>query len=54
MNYWTELSIAYANQKCYLDDLFQVYPTLPEGMRESNAKIGIIDGIPWIKGKSYY
>lgn len=26
MNYWTQLSIEYANQKSYLDDLFQVYP----------------------------
>jgi hypothetical protein len=34
MNYWTEISIEYANQKSYLDDLFQVYPTIPEGIRE--------------------
>lgn len=34
MNYWTELSIEYAEQKSYLDDLFQVYPTIPEGIRE--------------------
>ena len=34
MNYWTELSIEYANQRSYLDDLFQVYPTIPEGMRD--------------------
>lgn len=34
MNYWTEISVEYANQKSYLDDLFQVYPTIPEGMRE--------------------
>lgn len=34
MNYWTQLSIEYANQKSYLDDLFQVYPTIPEGIRE--------------------
>lgn len=36
MNYWTELSIEYASQKSYLDDLFQVYPTIPEGIREIN------------------
>jgi hypothetical protein len=36
MNYWTELSIEYANQKSYLDDLFAVYPTIPEGIREIN------------------
>ncbi|PKQ70284.1 restriction endonuclease [Raineya orbicola] len=39
MNYWTELSIEYANQKSYLDDLFQVYPTIPEGIREINQTI---------------
>lgn len=33
MNYRTELSIEYANQKSYLDDLFHVYPTIPEGIR---------------------
>ncbi|MCC7429742.1 restriction endonuclease [bacterium] len=36
MNYWTELSIEYANQRSYLDDLFCVYPTIPEGIREIN------------------
>lgn len=36
MNYWTALSVEYANQKSYLDDLFQVYPTIPEGIREVN------------------
>ncbi|MYB67065.1 MAG: restriction endonuclease [Gemmatimonadetes bacterium] len=43
MNRWTKLSIDYANQRSYLDDLFQVYPTIPEGIRdidkESWAKI---------------
>lgn len=34
MNHFTELSIQYANQRSYLDDLFQVYPTIPEGIRE--------------------
>ena len=34
MNYFTELSIDYASQKSYLDDLFQVYPTIPEGIRD--------------------
>ncbi|MCK9616815.1 MAG: restriction endonuclease [Lentimicrobiaceae bacterium] len=39
MNYWTDLSIEYANQRSYLDDLFQVYPTIPEGIRniDTNA-----------------
>lgn len=34
MNYWTQLSINYANQRNYLDDLFTVYPTIPEGIRD--------------------
>ena len=34
MNRWTKLSIDYANQRSYLDDLFLVYPTIPEGIRE--------------------
>ena len=33
-NYWTDLSIQYAEQKSYLDDLFSVYPTIPECIRE--------------------
>lgn len=40
MNHWTKLSIEYANQKSYLDDLFQVYPTIPEGIRD-------VDGDLW-------
>jgi Tsp45I type II restriction enzyme len=39
MNYWTQLSIEYANQKSYLDDLFQVYPTIPENIRELNQEL---------------
>ncbi len=39
MNFWTELSIEYANQRSYLDDLFQVYPTIPEGIRTINPKL---------------
>lgn len=38
MNYWTELSIDYANQRSYLDDLFLVYPTIPEGIRDIDQK----------------
>ncbi len=34
MSYWTDLSIEYASQRSYLDDLFQVYPTIPDGIRE--------------------
>lgn len=38
MNYWTQLSIEYANQRNYLDDLFSVYPTIPEGIREIDER----------------
>jgi hypothetical protein len=38
MNYFTQLSIDYANQRSYLDDLFHVYPTIPEGIREIDNK----------------
>lgn len=38
MNYWTELSAEYASQRSYLDDLFHVYPTIPEGIREIDNK----------------
>ena len=30
MNKWIKYSIQYANQRSYLDDLFQVYHTIPE------------------------
>ncbi len=45
MNYWLNLSIEYANQRNYLDDLFQVYPTIPEGLRDIDSKIwdGVVD-----------
>lgn len=36
MSYFTELSIEMANQRNYLDELFQVYPTIPEGIRDIN------------------
>ena len=39
MNHWTQLSIDYANQRSYLDDLFQVYPTIPDGIRELNGNL---------------
>ncbi len=41
MNKWIKLSIEYANQRSYLDDLFQVYPTIPEGIRDINEDIWI-------------
>jgi hypothetical protein len=39
MNYWTQLSIEYANQRNYLDDLFSVYPTIPEGVRDIDENL---------------
>ena len=38
MNDWTKLSIEYANQRSYLDDLFLVYPTISEGIRDIDQK----------------
>lgn len=37
MNHWLSLSIDYANQRNYLDNLFRVYPTIPEDIREISA-----------------
>ncbi len=34
INWWIRLSIEYANQRSYLDDLFSIYPTIPEGIRD--------------------
>lgn len=34
MNYWTQLSVEFANQKNYLDSLFKVYPLSPNVKRE--------------------
>ncbi len=34
MNYWTELSIQFASQKNYLDELYKVYPRVPDAIRE--------------------
>ena len=39
MNKWTKLSIDFANQYDYLDQLFKVYPTIPEGIRDINQKL---------------
>ncbi len=33
------MSIDYASQRSYLDDLFQVYPTDPEGIREIDSEL---------------
>ncbi len=34
MNIWTRYSIDFASQRNYLDELFRVYPTIPEGIRD--------------------
>lgn len=39
INPWIEMSIEYASQRSYLDDLFQVYPTIPDGIREFNSEL---------------
>jgi len=39
MNDWMQLSIEYANRRSYLDDLFQVYPTIPDGIRRLDEKL---------------
>ncbi len=39
MNKWTQLSIEYANQRSYLDDLFGIYPTIPDGIRDIDENI---------------
>ena len=39
MNYWTQLSIEFANQRNYLDELFRVYPTIPEGIRDIDEEL---------------
>lgn len=39
MNPFTQLSIEYANQRSYLDDLFQVYPTIPDGIRTIDSEV---------------
>lgn len=37
MNYWTEQSVEFANQKNYLDSLFKIYPMSPNIRREVAA-----------------
>lgn len=34
LNRWIELSIDFANQRNYLDELYKIYPIIPEGIRE--------------------
>jgi len=39
MNWFMEQSIEYAQQKSYLDDLFKVYPTIPNGIRKIDETV---------------
>jgi hypothetical protein len=36
INKWMESSIDFANQRNYLDELYRVYPVIPEGIRDIN------------------
>lgn len=38
MNHWAKLSIELANQRDYLDQLFKVYPLVPEVIRDVDPK----------------
>ena len=38
MNYWTDLSINFANQRNYLDELYKVYPISPNLRREISGE----------------
>lgn len=39
MNFWMKLSIEFANQRNYLDELFAVYPTIPNGIRDIDQNV---------------
>ena len=47
MNYWTDLSIQFASQRNYLDELFTVYPLAPDNIRE-------LDKMVWSKVEAAY
>ncbi|MDI6916905.1 MAG: hypothetical protein QMC80_03820 [Thermoplasmatales archaeon] len=38
INHWMQLSIDFADQRNYLDELFRIYPTIPEGIRDIDKK----------------
>lgn len=38
MNHWTDLSIQLASQRNYIDELFRIYPTIPEEIREVDER----------------
>lgn len=39
MNKWIQLSLDFANQRNYLDELFRVYPTIPDGIRDIDINV---------------
>lgn len=39
MNPWTKQSIEYANQRCYLDDLYRVYPVVHNNIRDVDDEV---------------
>jgi len=39
MNFFLEQSLAYAQQRSYLDDLYHVYPTINNNIRDIDAEI---------------
>lgn len=43
INLWTEKSIEYANQRCYLDDLYRVYPVIHNNIREVDE--GVMENV---------
>lgn len=47
MNHWSELSIKLANQRDYLDQLFRVYPLVPEIIRD-------LDEAKWTRVEAAY
>lgn len=38
-NPWTQQSIEYANQRCYLDDLYRVYPVVHDSIRDVDEDV---------------
>ena len=41
MNIWTQMSIDFANQRNYLDELYKVYPISPNLRREIDPKLEV-------------
>ena len=39
MTKYLEYSLEYASQRSYLDDLYHIYPTIPNGLREINKSV---------------